>query len=282
MPNSSLSICLLEPNIIWENKAANFAQYDAILQQLSISAPHTAIDVLIFPEMFATGFSMNVSQLAEPTEGPTLTWMRHWAQQLDCAVTGSCIIEDSDTGKHYNRAFWVEPNGSYTFYDKRHLFRMGGEHDIYTSGNKQLCVEWRNWRIGLLVCYDLRFPIWARRHAGFDYDCLIYMANWPTARIFAWSQLLVARAIENQAYVVGVNRVGNDGQQIAHNGNSVVINYLGETIFTTGDTHHNHKTYAPTPAQTSLHTIRLSRESMSDFRQNFPAWADADNFTLEL
>lgn len=270
---NNLGLCLgiLQANIIWESPSKNLAQYDKILEEQPADFKP---DVLILPEMFTTGFSMNAQYLAEPTEGKTLEWMRYWAKRLNCVVTGSCIIYEQllgkDDKKYYNRAFWVESDGRYQYYDKRHLFRMGGEHDVYTAGKHQFCVEWRNWKIGLMVCYDLRFPVWARRHEQFDYDCLIYVANWPTARIYAWHHLLVARAIENQSYVVGVNRLGYDPNQIAYNGHSLVIDYRGNIISRLCNEEH----------KTELHTVILPKDDLYNFRQQFPAWADADSFSI--
>lgn len=209
---------------------------------------------------------MEVERLAEPSGGPTSLWMRHLADRLGAAVTGSVITVEE--GRFYNRLLWAEPGGVLRHYDKRHLFRMGGEHRHFTPGRAAWCIEWRGLRVCPLVCYDLRFPVFSRRRAALDYEALIYVANWPAARAYPWRQLLIARAIENQAFVIGVNRTGVDGGGIAHGGDSRACDFLGQPLAELGS--------APAVA-----TVCLDARALRAFRERFPAHLDADRFTLE-
>jgi len=222
---------------------------------------------VVLPEMFTTGFTMNSTQFAEPGDGPTRAWLLDQAGALDAAVGGSVAVVDD--GRYYNRFMLALPGGPTYWYDKRHLFRMAGEHRHYESGSHALIIEWRGLRICPLVCYDLRFPVWSRRRPGLDYDLLLYVANWPAARADAWRQLLRARAIENQAYVIGVNRVGADGNGVPHEGGSAAIDFLGRALAEAGDG----------PA---VLNVQLPLEPLRRFREKFPAHLDADLFTLEL
>ncbi|HEX7416425.1 MAG TPA: amidohydrolase, partial [Steroidobacteraceae bacterium] len=215
-----LRVTLIQTALHWQEPAANRADFTSHLAPLA-----GATDLIVLPEMFTTGFSMSAEQLAEPADGATSAWLREQARALSAAVTGSLIV--SEAGQFYNRLLWATPDGRIAHYDKRHLFRMGREHEHFAGGAAPLLVEWRGWRICPLVCYDLRFPVWSRRRPALDYDLLLYVANWPAARRYAWSQLLKARAIENQAYVVGINRIGDDGQGISHAGESAVLDFLG-------------------------------------------------------
>jgi predicted amidohydrolase len=207
---------------------------------------------------------MDVKNVGEHADGATTHWLQELAAKLDAAVTGSVIIEDQ--GRYYNRLLWVTPS-ELRHYDKRHLFRMGREHEHFTAGGGAWSVEWRASRICPLVCYDLRFPVFSRRRPGLDYDVLIYVANWPAARAYAWRQLLIARAIENQSFVVGVNRIGADPKGTEHSGDSAVIDYLGQPLVALG----------PVPAVT---TVELDGAALQAFRDRFPAHLDADSFTL--
>jgi predicted amidohydrolase len=258
---SSLRVTLVQQPLLWRDPAGNRERFEALLQG---SAGHT--DLVVLPETFTTGFSMEVEQLAEPPGGPTALWMRTLAARLGAAVTGSVITADG--GRYYNRLLWVEPSGELRSYDKRHLFRMGREHEHFTPGRTAWSVSWRGFSICPLVCYDLRFPVYSRRRAQLDYELLIFVANWPAARAFAWRTLLKARAIENQAYVVGVNRVGADGGGIAHAGDSVALDFLGATLADLG-------------AEPGVVTVDLEGEALRAFRRKFPAHLDADAFTLE-
>ena len=214
--------------------------------------------------MFTTGFSMAPEQIAEPADGPTLRWLRDIAQQHQIAICGSVAVQEN--GNYYNRFYWVSPEGK-SHYDKHHLFRMAGEHKHYAAGMERKIVEYQGFRICLQVCYDLRFPVYCRNRN--DYDLLIFVANWPEARRHAWSSLLTARAIENQSYVIGVNRVGEDGNGINYSGDSVILDYLGQPVA---------NATANTPA---ILSAEISLPDLQAFREKFPAHLDADGFELK-
>lgn len=257
-----MKLTILQTDICWENKPANLQHVQHMLQMLSGST-----DLAVLPEMFSTGFSMNIETLAEPVEGPTITQLRQWAQQYQLALAGSYLAIDPSSSACYNRAFFLTPQGESHFYDKRHLFRMGHENDYYTAGTEQSIIHYQGWNIKLLICYDLRFPVWSR-NTNNAYDLLIYVANWPAARRKAWDILLTARAIENLAYVCGVNRTGTDGNQLKYDGGSAVYGPKGETL-------------ASVPDSTSTcATVQLSLDALRQFREKFPAWQDADRFTI--
>ncbi len=258
---STLKITLIQTHLFWEDKGANLA----LLEQkiLNLKEP---TEVVILPEMFTTGFSMQPTLHAETMEGPSVQWMRRIAKAQKIILTGSLIIEEN--GHYYNRLIWMLPNGEFGYYDKRHLFAFAGEDQHYTAGNKRLIASVKGWKINLQICYDLRFPTWARQAAPNEYDVLVYVANWPEKRSPAWKTLLVARAIENQAFVVGVNRVGLDGKNIAHSGNSMVVGPLGEVLYHSAD-------------QESVFQITLQRDELEQVRAQFPFWKDADFFTIQ-
>ena len=258
---STLKITLIQTHLFWEDKGANLA----LLEQkiLNLEEP---TEVVILPEMFTTGFSMQPTLHAETMEGPSVQWMRRIAKAQKIILTGSLIIEENE--HYYNRLIWMLPNGEFGYYDKRHLFAFGGEDQHYTAGNKRLIASVKGWKINLQICYDLRFPTWARQAAPNEYDVLMYVANWPEKRSHAWKTLLVARAIENQAFVVGVNRVGLDGKNIAHSGNSMVVGPLGEVLYHSAD-------------QESVFQITLQRDELEQVRAQFPFWKDADFFTIQ-
>jgi predicted amidohydrolase len=225
-------------------------------------------EVIILPEMFTTGFSMNPKKLAETMDGISVSWMRKIASEKKVVLTGSMMIEEN--GNYYNRLIWMLPNGQLGYYDKKHLFSIAQEDQHYSSGNKRLIASVKGWKINLQICYDLRFPIWARQQQQNDepeFDILLYVANWPQRRAHAWKTLLTARAIENQAYVIGVNRVGNDGNEIYHSGDSMVIDALGEVLFHQAD-------------DETVFTITLHKESLQQTRSKFPFLHDADEFTI--
>jgi omega-amidase len=224
-------------------------------------------DLIVLPETFPTGFSMAVEQLAEPVGGASTEWLLQLAHSLDAAVTGSVITRD---GTHYyNRLLWAQPDGMLRHYDKRHLFRMGREQEHFAPGRAAWSTMWRGFRICPLVCYDLRFPVYSRRRAQLEYDLLLYIANWPAARAQAWQQLLRARAVENQAFVIGLNRVGADGHGVAHRGDSAVIDFLGTALAEAG-------------SEVALLQSELDLDALCEYRERFPAHLDADRFTLEL
>jgi predicted amidohydrolase len=260
---SDLKITLIQSDLFWENKEKNLEFFSN-----KIDAIKQTTDLIILPEMFSTGFSMNTEQLAESLFGNTFNWMKQKAIEKNSSITGSFICEEN--GNYYNRLLWMNADGTYSTYDKRHLFRMGDENNNYNSGNKKLIVELKGWKICPLVCYDLRFPVWSRNENGENnYDLLLYIANWPERRAYAWKTLLPARAIENQCYVAGLNRVGNDGNSISHSGDSVVLNFKGETISNIA------------VHQEVTETIILNKETLYNFRKEFPVLLDADSFEIK-
>lgn len=258
---STLKITLIQTHLFWEDKGANLA----LLEQKIVNLEEPT-EVVILPEMFTTGFSMQPTLHAETMDGTGVQWMRRIAMTQKIILTGSLIIEEN--GHYYNRLIWMLPNGEFGHYDKRHLFAFAGEDQHYTAGNKRLIASVKGWKINLQICYDLRFPTWARQAAPNEYDVLVYVANWPEKRSPAWKTLLVARAIENQAFVVGVNRVGLDGKNIAHSGNSMVVGPLGEVLYHNAD-------------QESVFQITLQRDELEQARTQFPFWKDADFFTIQ-
>jgi omega-amidase len=262
-----LKITIIQSDLHWEDTEANLAMFEEKIWQIG-----STTDVIVLPEMFTTGFTMNAHKLAEHMNMRTFKWMKQMADQTGALILGSYIVTVHD--RYYNRLLWMEPGGNFKTYDKRHLFRMSNEHKTYSSGESMLVATWKGWRICPLVCYDLRFPVWSRNkwdHTAkrLSYDVLIYVANWPMARGEAWNTLLRARAIENLSYVVGVNRIGQDGNDIEYNGNSSIISPKGEVIFINEGT------------ETSR-TIELSANSLEAFRDRFPAYLDADDFNIEF
>ncbi len=222
-------------------------------------------DLIVLPEMFTTGFSMRPEGLAEPMDGPTVEWMREQAQDLGAALTGSFICGEG--GRYYNRLIFMFPDGYCAQYDKKHCFTLAGEHEHYTPGREHLLVEWQGFRIRPLICYDLRFPVWSRNAPDHSYDLLLYVANWPARRAAHWQNLLTARAIENQAYTVGVNIVGTDGNGLEYRGDSSLTDYAGEKI-------------GELSLLEGVFTSKLSLENLQKYRQNLPFLADSDPFQL--
>jgi omega-amidase len=251
-----LKIGFLQCHISWQSTTQNLSRYSQIIKD---GLPE--IDILILPEMFHCGFTMNPKAVAQTMDGEVVMWMKNLAATSQIAVVGSAVIAEDNC--FYNRLLFVKPDGEISFYDKRHLFRMGGEHNVYSPGNKHLIVEYMGWRIKPLVCYDLRFPVWSRNQN--DYDLLIYVANWPTPRQDAWDLLLRARAIENQSYVLGVNRIGTDGTMM-YSGGSVLVGPKGEVV-AGGKTDND-----------LLFVASANRKSLLQFREKFPVYLDADNF----
>lgn len=261
-----LEITLVQGNTRWHDPQANRYYYGELLKRESRKT-----DIFILPETFTSGFSNEAIADAETMQGPTLAWMLEKAGEHDAVVTGSVQIREN--ANVFNRLIWAQPDGQYQFYDKRHLFRMANEHQRYAAGNERLIVEWKGWRICPLVCYDLRFPVFSRNRFNhdaenrFDYDLLLYVANWPAVRRHAWNSLLPARAIENLAYVAGVNRVGTDGNSVDYVGDSTLLDYLGQAVVCGGV---NDET---------MHGV-LSAEALKTFRAKFPAYLDADKFEI--
>jgi predicted amidohydrolase len=257
---SDLTITLLQTLLHWHDRALNLEMFAQKIE--SITEP---TDLIILPEMFTTGFTMQAPEMAETMGGPTVHWLRNIAAAANAVVTGSLII--TEKGKYYNRLVWMRPDGSYESYDKRHLFRMAGETEVYAGGTERLIVDLKGWRICPLICYDLRFPVWSRNGQS-AYDLLLYVANWPAARNNAWKTLLPARAIENIAYVAGVNRVGEDGHGHSYSGDSMVVDFKGTVLWSQAEEEYTL-------------TITLSYQELADFRTRFPAHLDADTFTLQ-
>ncbi len=264
-----LTITLIQTNLHWENKAANL-----LMLEQKIKSMEERTEVIVLPEMFSTGFSMNAKALAEYMDGETVSWMKRVAAENKVILTGSLIIKENEN--FYNRLIWMLPNNQYGVYDKRHLFGFGNETEHYSAGNKRLIASVKGWKINLQICYDLRFPVWARQapfpseRAGgeaAEYDVLIYVANWPERRSHAWKTLLCARAIENQCYVIGVNRVGDDGNNIYHSGNSMVIDPLGQVLYHKAD-------------EEDIFTLSLDKEKLNEVRNKFPFLKDGDDFSI--
>jgi omega-amidase len=256
-----LNVTLVQCPLHWENSEANLSAFTTRLKKVEAGST----DLIVLPEMFTTGFTMNASAVAETMDGKGFQWMKKTASEKQCVLTGSMVIKENE--RFYNRLIWMRPDGTFEKYDKRHLFRMGEEQKTYTMGTEQLTVTLKGWRIRPLICYDLRFPVWSRSKN--DYDCLIYTANWPEVRSYPWKQLLIARAIENQAYVIGVNRIDADGLGMNHSGDSAVLNPKGMPISNT------------LAHQDTIETVTLSYSELESFRKIFPAHLDADAFTLD-
>ena len=259
MSHQHLHITLIQSDIVWEDKTANLQHYKSVIS--GITEPK---HVVVLPEMFSTGFSMAPERLAEAMNGSSVRWMADMAVKHRCILTGSLIIEDN--GNYYNRMLWVQPDGHIGFYDKHHLFGYAEENLYYTPGDTRMIAQVNGWRINLMVCYDLRFPVWSR-NLGNAFDVLIYAANWPQKRGLAWKTLLQARAIENMCYVVGVNRIGTDGKGHEYSGDSSVFGPLGETLWQHTGT-------------AACQTITLDKEVLNNTRTQLPFLNDADKFVL--
>jgi predicted amidohydrolase len=276
---SSVTFTLIQSNLYWEDKGANLAMLEEKIRGIKEKT-----QVVLLPEMFSTGFSMKPEQLAETMEGETVQWMKRIAAEKKIILAGSVIIEED--GNYYNRFIWMLPNGTYGFYNKRHRFAFAGEDKHYTAGTERFIASVNGWKVNLLVCYDLRFPVWARQTSPpaplqqsrrgemdasdvLEYDVLIYVANWPERRSHAWKTLLQARAIENQCYVIGVNRVGNDGNDIYHSGDSMVVDPLGEVLYHKKD-------------DEDIFTITLKKEDLNTIREKFQFWRDGDAFQISV
>jgi len=263
---TDLRISTIQTHLIWQDQSANLRALGVKIRSIPVPT-----DVIVLPELFSTGFSMATAELAEEMTGPSIEWMKQLALEMNAVITGSLMIKEN--GKFYNRLIWMQPDGSMSYYDKRHLFRMANEQQYYTAGNTKQIIHWKGWKICPLVCYDLRFPVWSRNtftNEQYDYDCLIYVANWPEKRSFAWRSLITARAIENQAYVIAVNRVGIDGNEIRYSGDSSIVDFKGERISKTE------------PFGDTTETIQLSYVQLLEYRKSFPVYLDQDGFELNV
>ncbi len=249
----------IQPTLYWEDPKANYALFEQQLSQIHDT------DVVVLPEMFTTGFSMNTEIAKQPGYDP-LEWMKMQAASGGFALAGSYMIEEN--GHFFNRLSFVTPSGEAVSYNKKHLFTLAGEQRHYTAGNEQVLVRYKGWKLGLMICYDLRFPIWCRRTNTFDYDVLIFVANWPDRRSHAWRSLLLARAIENQAYVIGVNRVGTDGNGIIHSGDSAMIDPMGKYINTAS------------PFKEEMIQASFSYSALQEVRHRLPFFNDRDEFDI--
>lgn len=255
----NLTITVIQPDIKWQSPSDNLKKYGEVVSSISMGS-----DLVLFPEMFTTGFTMKPQEYAEEMNGDSVSAMKEWSRGLNAYVAGSLIIKEN--GKFFNRFVAVSPDGGVQFYDKRHLFRMAGEDKIYSPGSENITLEINGWKIRPFICYDLRFPVWSRNSSD-GYDLALYCANWPAARAFHWETLLRARAVENLCYVAGVNRTGSDGNGVKYSGGTSIIGYRGETIYSAGD-------------ESAVHSAELSYRGLMDYRREFPAWMDADQFRV--
>lgn len=255
-----LEIVLFQTGLFWEEANKNRGKFEKLIRENASNA-----DIMLLPEMFTTGFTMKAEECAETMNGPTVNWMVSLAAELKVALTGSIIIEEK--GKYFNRLIWADEDGLKGHYDKRHLFRMARENDVFSAGNSKLIVNYKGWNIFPLVCYDLRFPVWSRNNS--EVDLMLYVANWPAARKNAWTALLPARAIENQSYVAGLNRIGDDGDGISYSGNSALIDPKGEYIAKAGDN------------EETVLRAKINIADLRAFREKFPVWMDSDQFEVK-
>lgn len=253
-----LKIALVQTSTHWHDAVRNRELFNGLIDKVE-----SGTDLIVLPEMFSTGFTMASAEVAETMQGETVAWMRQQAQRRRCVICGSLVIQDD--GEIFNRLVWMEPTGNFKTYDKRHRFRMAREHQHYASGSRRLIVELFGWRLCPMICYDLRFPVWLR-NAG-DYDVQLFVANWPAARRSAWQTLLKARAIENQAYVCGVNIVGQDGNGVVYSGGTAAISPDGEVLAEMLD-------------KSAVVTVTLDPEPLTTLRASFPVWQDADEFII--
>jgi len=278
MTMQDLRVTLIQASTVWHDAAANRALYGGLC--LSVKGQ---TDLIVLPETFLSGFSNDIAANALSMQSESIEWLKTLAKQCGAVVTGSIVISAGDnlgtdalpnSNKAFNRLIWMRPDGTHSYYDKRHLFRMAGEHERFGMGQTRLIVELQGWRICPMVCYDLRFPVFARNRfrdakpENRDYDALIFVANWPSPRSYAWKTLLRARAIENLSYCVGVNRVGTDGNHLNYSGDSAVLDFLGQPMIECG-------------AQSQVVTTTLSWSALQEHRSRFPAYLDADEFELK-
>lgn len=257
---SQLKIALIQSDLVWENPKQNRENFTRKTENLS-----EEVDLIVLPEMFTTGFTMNAEKVAESMEGETVSWMQHMAKTTHTAIVGSLVIKENN--KYYNRLLFVEPSGYISTYNKRHTFTLVGEDKIYTSGTEKVMINYKGWKICSLICYDLRFPVWARNTE--DYDVLIFVANWPKPRVSAWDALLKARAIENMSYCIGVNRVGVDGVNIEYSGHSACYDVLGDQI----------TSFESGKEQTEI--ITLEKRHIEAYRNKLKFLDDRDTFSIQ-
>ncbi|MDD5571468.1 MAG: amidohydrolase [Bacteroidales bacterium] len=261
-----INITIIQSDLFWEDIDKNLNNFSE-----KISSVNRITDIIILPEMFTTGFSMNTGKHAEDINGKTIRWMSETAKNKNCVVTGSMILKKNDS--YYNSLIWMTPEGKFERYDKRHLFRMAHEHEYYKAGTQKIIISYKGWKFCPMICYDLRFPVWSRNKfskssGGYEYDCLIYVANWPVYRINAWKSLLIARAIENQSYAIGVNRIGTDGKNAVYSGDSMVVDVTGIVLSKTR------------PDEESVETINLSFDKLQKNRESFPFGVDSDEYKI--
>ncbi|WP_316635795.1 amidohydrolase [uncultured Flavobacterium sp.] len=255
-----MKIALIQSDLYWEDALKNKKSFETIINKID-----SGINLIVLPEMFSTGFTMNASEMAESINGETVLWMQSMAKQKNCAITGSLII--TENGNYYNRMLFVFPSGEMQYYDKRHLFSLAGENQFYTSGAQKVIVDYLGWKICLQICYDLRFPVFARNVE--NYDLLLYVANWPKVRTNAWDSLLKARAIENLSYVVGVNRIGLDANNYEHIGHSQVVDFLGNYILQPQET-------------AGVFVVELDKNVMLETRKKLDFLSDRDFFEIKI
>ena len=254
-----IKITIFQGYLFWENAEKNLQNIS-----LKLSGLREKTDLIILPEMFNTGFTMNVEKCAERMDGTTMRWMYNTSKAYDCVVAGTLIVEEE--GNYYNRFVWMSPDGSYVHYDKKHLFGLAKEDEIFTAGQSRIMLQVKGWKICPMICYDLRFPVWSRNQEN-GYDIIVYTASWPDKRSAHWRALIPARAIENQAYVIGVNRVGHDGNEVYYSGGSMCISPLGDVVY-----------YKP--EDEDLYTFTLNPGEVKKARERFPFLKDADKFSL--
>lgn len=260
-----LNVAIIQSDLVWEDTKANIQKFDKKLDEIP---PET--DLIILPELFNTGFSIKSDKNAQPQDGEAFQWLKQKAAQKDLCITGSIFIKTDD--QLFNRLYWMQPNGEFVTYNKRHLFRFGGEQKIVTSGHKRVIVDLKGWKILPQICYDLRFPVWSKNrfiNGSHEYDLLFYVANWPVARNFAWKSLLIARAIENQSFCIGVNRVGIDGYGNQHSGDSMILNPQGQIMAECK------------PFSEEIIASTLCYNELTDYRKAFPVGMDWDEFDVK-
>ncbi|PIX32536.1 MAG: amidohydrolase [Bacteroidetes bacterium CG_4_8_14_3_um_filter_31_14] len=257
---SILKISLIQSNLAWENPDKNLQMFEKKITEIKRES-----DIVLLPEMFTTGFSMNPKPLAETMDGKTVLWIKKQANENNFALGGSVIIKDNNN--FYNRFIFVEPNGLIRYYDKHHLFSITGENNEYTAGNARTIIKYKGFKFLLQICYDLRFPVWMRNKN--DYDAILLVANWPERRKEAWKQLLIARAMENQCYIAAVNRVGNDANNISHSGDSMILDYAGRILI------------SAKPFREEIINYEFNLNNLNDAKEKFPSWKDSDEFEIK-